>query len=86
MAVRPCDPRKDVLDPLEAADLAGQLSAKASELLSSVMGTASWSCVRPNLGDPGEFLALRRKRGDQLFIAATSGTFPSAMPNVSAVG
>ena len=63
-----------------------RVSAKASNSCPSVIGTASWSWVRPILRTEANSLPLARKAAISSFMAATSSTFPRAMPTCSAVG
>ena len=69
-----------------AATSPASVSAKASNSWPSVIGTASWSCVRPILRMGANSLPLARNAAMSSLIAATSWTFPSAMPTCSEVG
>ena len=62
------------------------VAAKASNSWPSVMGTASWSCVRPILRIFENSLPLRRNDAMSSFIAATSSMLPRAMPTWRDVG
>ena len=62
------------------------VSAKALNSWPSVIGTASWSWVRPILSTDANSLPLARKAAISSFIAATSWMLPRAMPRWRAVG
>ncbi len=62
------------------------VSPNAANSCPSVIGTASWSCVRPILTIAENSAPFRRKAAISSFIAATRRTLPSAMPTCSAVG
>ena len=62
------------------------VSANDSNSCPRVMGTASWSCVRPILRIAANSFPLARNDAISSFMDATSSTFPRAMPMCSEVG
>ncbi len=62
------------------------VAANASNSWPSVIGTASWSCVRPIFRIPENSLPLRRNAAMSSFISLTRSTLPSAIPMWRAEG
>ena len=62
------------------------VSANAMNSWPSVIGTASWSWVRPIFRIPENSAPFWRNASISSLIAATSRTLPSAMPTCSDVG
>jgi hypothetical protein len=63
-----------------------RLAAQASNSWPSVMGTASWSCVRPILSTLPNSWPLRRNAPTRRRSSSTSWVFSSAIATCSAVG